>query len=413
MDAEQLLLQKFLYTRDQEITSWARIVFSWAVFLIYILENEIRVNSLKGLLIIVCSSMPVLTVLTAAEMGKTYALKKSASTASTYRNFNILMALVGFAFVVGTICLEAPAAISACLLVLWLISLASYARLNQALSNYCRPAAPASRKTLVPFADVVEVRSVLRALSIFISLIQFALLCVCFDVPHYVFHTAEATGIWWEGIGKTLLFSPLGFLLLYTVFFIRPHRNPSAWQRLQQKWLVLCLAGGCLALRKPYNSDKQRHFVHLQLRLFQWSLAHPGETYPPEMVEEIRNADLARKESFCPEQTPLIIGYEAARAPRRPTLSPTPTITPFLKAVMDNNLQKAQELLPSWEIHRPYAPNGNTPLHIAVWNGYTDMVKLLLAQPDIDKNIQNLAGKTPLDLAEEKHFEEIICLLKS
>lgn len=63
-------------------------------------------------------------------------------------------------------------------------------------------------------------------------------------------------------------------------------------------------------------------------------------------------------------------------------------------------------------VNEPYPSNGNTPLHIAAWNGYADIVKLLLAQPDINKNSKNSAGKTPLELAEEKRFKEIILLLK-
>lgn len=74
-------------------------------------------------------------------------------------------------------------------------------------------------------------------------------------------------------------------------------------------------------------------------------------------------------------------------------------------------LQKA--LATGADINAPYPANGNTPLHIAVWNGYTDMVKFLLAQPGIDKNAKNLAGKTPLDLAEEKQLGEITRLLKN
>lgn len=71
------------------------------------------------------------------------------------------------------------------------------------------------------------------------------------------------------------------------------------------------------------------------------------------------------------------------------------------------------ELAKSGDINEAYPQNGNTPLHIAAWNGYADMVKLLLAQPDINRNAKNLAGKTSLELAEEKHFEEIIRLLKN
>ena len=70
-----------------------------------------------------------------------------------------------------------------------------------------------------------------------------------------------------------------------------------------------------------------------------------------------------------------------------------------------------QALLNGADVNNPYPENGNTPLHIAALNGYTEIVKLLLAQPNIDKTIKNKEGKTALDTAKERHRTEIVQLL--
>ena len=56
--------------------------------------------------------------------------------------------------------------------------------------------------------------------------------------------------------------------------------------------------------------------------------------------------------------------------------------------------------------------NGNTPLHVAAWNGWTDIVKLLLQTDNETRQILNQAGKYPYDLALEKGHTDIADLLK-
>ena len=89
-------------------------------------------------------------------------------------------------------------------------------------------------------------------------------------------------------------------------------------------------------------------------------------------------------------------------------------VTPLLQSILDGNKEAAEKALKEYPdyINIPYASNGNTPLHVAVWNGYTDIVKLLLEQPGIDLYIKNKDGKTALDLAQEKNLTEIIHLLQ-
>ncbi len=90
-------------------------------------------------------------------------------------------------------------------------------------------------------------------------------------------------------------------------------------------------------------------------------------------------------------------------------------ITPLLEAVLSGKLESTRAALAAdpTQLNTPYAENGNTPLHVAVWNGYTDIVKLLLEQPGIDLHIKNKAGKTAFDLAQDKNLPEIINLLAS
>lgn len=63
-------------------------------------------------------------------------------------------------------------------------------------------------------------------------------------------------------------------------------------------------------------------------------------------------------------------------------------------------------------INEPYPDNGNTPLHIAAWNGYAEIVQLLLTAPAIDKTLKNKSGQTALDLAKQNNHTEIVQLLQ-
>ena len=77
------------------------------------------------------------------------------------------------------------------------------------------------------------------------------------------------------------------------------------------------------------------------------------------------------------------------------------TITPLLQAVIDGNLEKVQATLAEHpeQLNIAYAPNGNTPLHVAALNGKKEIMEFLLAQPGIDKDRKNNDGKTAFDLA--------------
>lgn len=90
-------------------------------------------------------------------------------------------------------------------------------------------------------------------------------------------------------------------------------------------------------------------------------------------------------------------------------------VTPLLQSILDGNKEAAEKALKEYPdyINIPYASNGNTPLHVAVWNGHKDIVELLLAQPAIDTQLKNKDGKSALDLAQEKNLTEIVNLLQN
>ncbi len=104
----------------------------------------------------------------------------------------------------------------------------------------------------------------------------------------------------------------------------------------------------------------------------------------------------------------------AKTVPTPKTPKQTFELTDLLQAVLSGKTEQVQSALAQdpAQLNTPYAQNGNTPLHVAAWNGYKDIVQLLLAQPGIDTQAKNLAGKTALDLAKEKNFAEIIEMLQ-
>ncbi len=96
------------------------------------------------------------------------------------------------------------------------------------------------------------------------------------------------------------------------------------------------------------------------------------------------------------------------------TLPISHTITPVLESILSNDPALVRTALQDHpkELNTAYSQNGNTPLHVAALNGYTDIVRILLEQPGIDTSRTNNDGKTALDLAQAKKFTEIAQLLE-
>ena len=72
--------------------------------------------------------------------------------------------------------------------------------------------------------------------------------------------------------------------------------------------------------------------------------------------------------------------------------------TPFFEAVSSGDAKAIQLLNCVAELNN-HDKNGFTPLHVAVYNGYLEVVKLLCLNPSVNVNAQDKYGKTPLHLA--------------
>ena len=87
-----------------------------------------------------------------------------------------------------------------------------------------------------------------------------------------------------------------------------------------------------------------------------------------------------------------------------PTKKVSYEITPLLSAVLSGDLEKVKATLAEHpeQLNIAYAPNGNTPLHVAALNGKKEIMEFLLAQSGIDKDRKNNDGKTAFDLSAKK-----------
>ncbi len=114
------------------------------------------------------------------------------------------------------------------------------------------------------------------------------------------------------------------------------------------------------------------------------------------------------------EETPAITPIAIPPAPEKSVKKTTHQITPLLGAILSKDISLVRTALTDdfENLNTAYAQNGNTPLHVAALNGYTDIVRLLLEQPGIDIGLTNNNGKTALDLARERDFIEIAQLIE-
>ena len=126
---------------------------------------------------------------------------------------------------------------------------------------------------------------------------------------------------------------------------------------------------------------------------------------------------IAKTKELQPKIKEMLTSPASPVVPEEPVLEKPLTvhqITPLFQAAIDGDENAVRAALADnqEQINAQFAANGNTVLHVAVWNGHAHIVRLLLRYPGIDIQIQNKNGKTALDLAVEKDFTEIIELLK-
>lgn len=90
-------------------------------------------------------------------------------------------------------------------------------------------------------------------------------------------------------------------------------------------------------------------------------------------------------------------------------------VTPVMEAVLagDVDLFKTYLHSPGIDVNQRFSGNGNTLLHLAALNGRTEMVRLLLACPDLDAAALNAEGHSALDIALQRGQTETAQLLSS
>ena len=146
-----------------------------------------------------------------------------------------------------------------------------------------------------------------------------------------------------------------------------------------------------------------QHFY--QSNLWYWWLSHPNEPYPQNLLAPITEAHGGADFSPTTDRDSSS-GQSEAQAPRGKHS------TPLYLLVLSKDTSKIQQALQNGaDVNETYPTNGNTALHIAALNGYTDIIPLLLAWPGIDKNRKNNDGKTALDLALEHNQMQAARLL--
>lgn len=210
-------------------------------------------------------------------------------------------------------------------------------------------------------------------------------------------------------------------------WFIKQTAIPSRFQRLIRRVSLPSCPTGKTATKN--DADECERVA------YKWWLSHPGVPWPENMRELCQYIDTSKfdwqdsmawesplkqaaekfRQTLIPKDIPVLsIGSKAQDMVQKLSTKPVTRVTPLFAAILAQDRTALQKLLPNpGELNRPFAGTGNTLLHVAALNGYTEIVRLLLEQPGIDTARTNNNGQTALDLAREKGFEEIIQLLEN
>lgn len=116
-----------------------------------------------------------------------------------------------------------------------------------------------------------------------------------------------------------------------------------------------------------------------------------------------------KKEKSLP--TPETRSKDPAR-PTAPQQSPESKV--FFDAMLAHDETKVKQMITEHpELVRAIAPvKGNTALHVAAWNGWTNIATMILFVDKDTRLIQNSDGKYPFELAQEQGHMELAQLLK-
>ncbi|MFV8454718.1 ankyrin repeat domain-containing protein [Vibrio owensii] len=94
-------------------------------------------------------------------------------------------------------------------------------------------------------------------------------------------------------------------------------------------------------------------------------------------------------------------------------LDPVMGNAPLHIAAQQSSTQWVSKLLESGAFINLQTPkHGVTPLMVAVWHGHTDAAKALI-EAGAEVALKGFDGKTPLGLAKEYHYAEIVELLEN
>ena len=81
------------------------------------------------------------------------------------------------------------------------------------------------------------------------------------------------------------------------------------------------------------------------------------------------------------------------------------------EAVSQNQIQEVRRLInEGFDVNEEALSSEGTPLHIAAYNGYETIAKILISK-GADINSQNINGLTPLHLATQKNYLNVVKLL--
>ncbi len=88
-------------------------------------------------------------------------------------------------------------------------------------------------------------------------------------------------------------------------------------------------------------------------------------------------------------------------------------LPPIMQAILIGELESFRTQLgyPQLDVNQCFSQNGNGLLHLAALNGRIEMLKLLLARSQINKDVRNNANQSPFDLAKERGQNEAAQLL--